>query len=246
MSDLNLTIAILTKNAAATIENALNSSRFAKEILILDDHSTDNTIKICRKFTDKIFFSDQSNFAAKRNEILKKLTTDWIFYLDSDEEITPKLQQEIMDIVNQNVPMAFRVKRINYFLGTKMYPDVVDRLFHRSVIKGWSGEVHESPILTTPPQLLKHSLIHRTHTDITSMLEKTNHWSEFEAELRIKAHHPPVAWWRLIRIAFTEFWHQFIKLRVGSFGRNGVFEGYFQIIDKLIVYTKLWEKQHRS
>lgn len=245
MSKPNLTVAVLTKNSAATIEAALKSVVFAQQILVIDDQSTDDTVTICRQFTNHVLQSNQPNFAAKRNELLKHLKTDWICYLDSDEIISPELAEDIQQITINNHPAAYRIKRVNFFLGTKMYPDYVDRLFHKSVIQGWSGDVHESPILTTSPQLLEQPIIHHTHTDITSMLGKTNHWSEFEAELRIKANHPPIAWWRLIRIAITEWWHQFIHIKVGRFGRSGLFEGYFQIVDKLIVYTKVWEKQRQ-
>lgn len=242
----NITAAILTKNSAQTILTCLESVTWAKHILILDDHSTDNTIDIAQKFTNKILLSDQPNFAAKRNELLRQINTDWILYVDSDEVISKRLSSQILEIVKANQPAVYKIKRVNYFLNTKMYPDYVDRLFHKSTIKSWYGDVHESPNLTVSPQTLDLPIIHHTHTDITSMLEKTNHWSEFEADLRVKANHPPVAWWRLIRIMITEIRHQFVKLGVGRFGRNGIFEGYFQMIDKLIVYTKLWERQQKS
>jgi len=245
MDKYSLTVAIIVKNAESTIPQALESASWAEEIIVLDDHSTDRTVEISKKLTDKIYSTNQPNFSAKREELLKKMTTDWILYLDSDEVISKELRQEVIKIITVNKPSAYKVKRQNFFLGTKMYPDSVDRLFHRSVVKGWTGQLHDSPIVETEVNQLKHSLIHHTHTDITSMLAKTNKWSEFESDLRIKANHPPMAWWRLIRIAVTVFWQQYIRLGVGRFGRAGLFEGYFQIIDKLIVYTKVWEKQQK-
>lgn len=243
MNKTNLTVGIIAKNASATIESAIQSVDWADAIIILDDNSNDNTVQISESAGAKVYVTHAPNFAAKRNELLKYLQTDWIFYLDSDEVVSPKLAKNIQQIVTNNRPAAYRIKRVNFFLDTKMYPDYVDRLFHKSIINGWSGDVHESPKLTVSPETIEQPIIHHTHADITSMLEKTNKWSEFEAELRIKANHPPIAWWRLIRIAFTEWWHQFVHLKVGRFGRSGFFEGYFQIIDKLIVYTKVWEKQ---
>jgi len=246
MDKHGLTVAIIVKNASASIRKSLNSVRFADEIIIVDDHSEDDTVKICKEFTDKVYPTNQLNFAAKRNKILEEVVTDWILYIDADEVVTTNLAKEISAIVSQNDPGAYKVIRENYFLGTKMYPDQVERLFHRSVIKEWTGAVHESPTLTCPAKALKSPLLHFTHTDITSMLQKTNQWSDIEADLRLKADHPPMAWWRLIRIALSVGWHQWVTLRVGAFGRAGLFEGYFQVVDKLIVYTKLWEKQQTS
>lgn len=243
MDKHRLTVAIIAKNASSSIKAALTSVSWADDIVVLDDSSTDDTVKTAREFTRQVYITTQPNFAAKRNEALQKINTDWIFYVDSDEVVTKELASEIQTIITKNAIGAYRIKRQNYFLGTRMYSDFVDRLFHKSTLLKWQGDVHESPVITGSFQYLKHPIVHHTHTDITSMLEKTNQWSEFEADLRIKAHHPKVAWWRLIRIMLTEFWHQFGKLKVGRFGRSGVFEGYFQIVDKLIVYTKLWEKQ---
>jgi hypothetical protein len=127
-----------------------------------------------------------------------------------------------------------------------MYPDIVERLFHTSLLEKWVNDIHESPIYKGEAQLLDNSLIHHTHRDISSMLEKTNEWSEIEADLRIQANHPPVKWWRLVRMALTTAWKQFISLQLLQHGRAGLFEGYFQIVDKLVVYTKLWERQNEK
>jgi glycosyltransferase involved in cell wall biosynthesis len=241
--DQKITAGIICKNAAATIEQTLQSLSWVDQIIVADDHSTDRTVDLVKKYTSHIVSVNETSFAEKRNKILRQLQTEWIFYIDADEVVTPELAKEIRQIIVSAGPGSYKVTRQNFFLGTKMYPDSVDRLFHKSVIKGWKGEVHESPVIEGEVKQLRYPLIHHTHTDITSMLAKTNKWSEFEAELRIKAHHPPIAWWRLIRISLTVFWHQFITLGIGRFGRAGIFEGYFQIIDKLIVYTKVWEKQ---
>jgi glycosyltransferase involved in cell wall biosynthesis len=245
MDKSRLTVAIIAKNAQKTIINALESAKQADEIIILDDHSDDQTVEIAKKYTDSVYSTNQPNFAAKRNEALEKVTTDWLLYLDSDEIISPELMGAIKRIVKDNKKAAYRIRRRNFFLGKEMYPDYVDRLFHKDLIKGWHGDVHESPIVNSKFKRLNLPIIHHTHTDITSMLTKTNHWSEFEADLRIRANHPPVAWWRLMRMTATELWHQFANLKVGRFGREGLFEGYFQMVDKLIVYTKLWEKQQK-
>lgn len=238
-----LTIGILTKDSAESLLKTLQSVRFAEEIIVVDNGSTDDTLKIAKKFTKSIFPSSSNSFAEKRNVVLEKATYPWIFYLDADEVVTPNLRMEIAQVVKDDLPKAYFVKRQNYFLGTLMYPDEVERLFHKEVLQHWEGRVHEHPVLTQAADRLSSPLNHFTHTTITAMLTKTNHWSETEAQLRLTANHPSMTWWRLPRIALTYFWQQFIKLKVWRYGRNGIFEGYYQIIDKLIVYVKLWEKQ---
>lgn len=243
---LPISVIVLTKNAEATLEQTLKSVCFAQEVVALDDHSTDKTLELLRHFNVRVVESEQSNFAEKRTHSLSLVKTDWILYVDSDEIVTQELEQEIRRIIETNKPGAYRLRRRNYFLGTEMYPDYVDRLFHKSVIKEWQGAVHESPVLSEKPMQIEASLIHHTHRTIHSMLAKTNEWSEHEADLRLRANHPPVAWWRLIRIGTTFFIGNYFGKRLYRYGRAGLYESYFQMIDKLIVYVKLWERQQKE
>lgn len=241
----DLTIALLSHNAETTIEAALKSADFVEHILVIDNHSTDKTIDIALKFTDRIITTNEQSFAEKRNLALETLKTDWIFYLDTDEEITPELQKELIETVSSDQVGVYSVRRENYFLGRRMDPDWVERLFHRQMISGWFGKVHESPDIKGEVVQLEFPLFHTSHTDITSMLKKTNSWSEIEADLLMESKHPPIAWWRLIRVAVSTFWTQITRRRLWKYGREGWFEAYFQAINSLVVYTKLWEKQNQ-
>lgn len=239
-----LTVAVLTKNAGDTLVATLDSVVFADELLIIDQYSTDKTIDIALHYTKAIYSTSLVSFAKRRNLALTHCRTPWLLYIDSDEVVTEALQHEILTAVRSAIPAAYAVTRINYFLGKKMYPDIVERLFHTEILTGWRGKVHESPIVTGPVYRLQHPLIHKTHRSITTMLHKTNEWSEIEAGLRVEARHPPIRIWRLIRVALTEAGHQMMTKKVWRYGREGWFEGYFQVINSLIVYTKVWERQH--
>jgi glycosyltransferase involved in cell wall biosynthesis len=250
----HLTIAVLTKNSAPTLTRSLESAQFAQSLIVLDDHSSDDSTAIATAFHAKVLQSTTTSFAKKREEVLAHVTTPWLFYLDADEVITPKLAQELEEISQTNpdfdkgtTPITtYKVTRENHFLGRIMYPDSVHRLFYLSSLKGWYGAVHETPKFEGALGHLSGLLIHHTHTDITSMLEKTNFFSEHEARLRFEAEHPPVVWWRLIRIALTFFVGNYFGKKLYRYGREGLFESYFQMIDKLVVYVKLWAMQHPS
>jgi glycosyltransferase involved in cell wall biosynthesis len=238
-----ITAIILTRDNEATIQRVIGSVAFCQEILVLDSGSTDKTKEIALAIGAKVYQITDKSFAVKRNIGLEKAANNWLLYLDSDEVVSEPLALEINQAVTDNIPGVYRITRQNIFLGREMYPDKVERLFHKTKIKGWEGEVHEHPLINGDIKELKEPLKHYTHTDITSMLLKTNEWSEIEADLRIKARHPPVKWWRLFRIAVTVWWQQLVDKKVWQYGREGWFEGYFQVVDKLIVYTKLWERQ---
>ena len=75
------------------------------------------------------------------------------------------------------------------------------------------------------------------------MVEKTNKWSESEAELRYKAGHPEMSWWRFLRVMFTAFTDSYFKEKGYKSGTAGLVEAVFQSFSMFITYAKLWEKQ---
>lgn len=82
-----ISLCMIVRNEAQNIELALKSAcPFVDEIVIIDTGSTDNTVEICRKYTEKIYsFKWLNDFSAARNEAIKYATQDWILMLDADE-----------------------------------------------------------------------------------------------------------------------------------------------------------------
>ena len=78
------------------------------------------------------------------------------------------------------------------------------------------------------------------------MLAKTLGFTTYEANLRFDAHHPPVVWWRFLRVMATEFWLRFVRLQAFRDGIEGVIAGVFQVFNTFIIYARLWELQHEK
>jgi len=91
MSELKISVYMITYNNERTVEKAVKSVTWADEIVVVDSFSTDKTVEICRKFTDRVFqrmwpgFRDQYQYAAD-------LTTHpWVMFVDADEEVSREL-----------------------------------------------------------------------------------------------------------------------------------------------------------
>ncbi len=194
----------------------------------------------------------KGSFHDWHNEGLKKAKGDWIFYLDSDEEATKELKEEIMSIVDSNPSNAcFAIPRRNIIFGKEFkysgqYPDYQKRLFRRKLLKRWEGAVHEEPIFDGNLAHLNNPIKHHKNMTISEMVEKTNKWSEIEADLMINANHPPMNIVRFSTAAFREFWLRFVVQKSFLDGKEGIIYGIYQIYSKLISYAKLWEKQLQS
>ncbi len=192
------------------------------------------------------------NFSDWRNQGLKKAKGDWVLYLDTDEEITNSLKEEILQSIDSDQSAAcYAIPRRNMIFGKEFkysgqYPDYQKRLFRRLAIKKWTGAVHEEPVFTGGMGHLNNPMIHRKEMTISDMLEKTNKWSEYEADLMIKANHPPMNILRFFSAGFREFVLRFIKERCFLDGEKGIIYGMYQIYSRLISYSKLWEKQQST
>ena len=77
--------------------------------------------------------------------------------------------------------------------------DRVIRLFKKSALHRYEGQLHEQPVYSGELRTMNHELIHYSHRDLTSMLNKTLDFTAYEAKLRLAAGHPSLAWWRFLR-----------------------------------------------
>ena len=245
----NLSIIILTKNEATMIGDCLRSvkSLLSKEVIVVDDNSSDTTGEIAKQNGATVLLHTKKDFAEARNFGLSKVTSEWVLYVDADERISPELSQEILDCISHTHNVAFEIPRQNFYLGKKWpYEEKLTRLFKKTSLSGWYGEVHESPKVSGEIGKLTHPLIHYTHRNLSEMVENTIIWSKIEAELRLKAHHPPVSWWRIPRVMIPVFFAYYISQGGWKVGTVGLIESIYQAFSIFITYARLWEMQNST
>lgn len=184
-----LSVIIITKNAAEHIKRCLQSVNFADEIIIVDSGSEDNTIEICQQFTDNITVTDWLGFGIQKNRALAKAQHEWVLSIDADEQLTPELQSEIQQAIQQTQYTAFSISRISYYCGRWMqhsgwYPDRIIRLFKKECAHFTDVPIHEK-VLVTQGKIgyLQGQLRHFSFTSIEAVLDKINHYSTASADM---------------------------------------------------------------
>jgi glycosyltransferase involved in cell wall biosynthesis len=241
---------IIARNEEKMIGEALKSLAFCDEIIVVDNGSSDKTKDIAEKLGAKVSEIKSNDFSQLRNFGLSKAENPWILYLDADERIDDELKASIREIVSSDSNFAaFFLKRKNFYFGNHQWPKIekLERLFRKEKLKGWKGELHESPVVEGEIGKIDAGFIeHFTHRDLESMLNKTNEWSAKEALLRYNSGHPKMSWWRFPRVMLTAFFDSYIKQGGFKVGATGIVESMYQSFSMFVTYAKLWELQNRS
>ena len=241
---------VLAKNSESMIADCLDTLSFCDEIIVIDDGSSDRTVDLARRMGAKVFVHSAESFAEKRNFGLSKAKGEWVLYLDSDERVSAELRQNIQDALREGKHsiVAFRILRKNFYFGNHEWPNIekLERLFKKSALKEWRGEVHETPVVEGKIGDLEGYVLHYTHRDLSSMVKKTIEWSKIEAELRFKNNHPQMSWWRFFRVMGTGFFDSYVNQRGYKAGTAGLVESLYQAFSMFITYARLWEMQSQT
>jgi len=242
----NISGVIIARNEEKMIGEALDSLSFCDEILVIDNGSTDKTKEIALKAGAKIHELRINDFSELRNFALSKAESDWILYLDADERITDDLKDSIKkNVSNDSKYAAFNLLRKNYYFGNHEWPYIekMERMFKKDKLKQWRGKLHESPVIEGEVGQLDGFILHFTHRDLESMLNKTIEWSTKEALLRYNSGHPKMTWWRFPRVMMSGFLNSYVKQKGYKAGVAGMVESIYQAFSMFITYAKLWELQ---
>lgn len=240
---------IIVKNGQDLIEDCLKSILFCDEIIVVDGGSEDQTVEIAKKYKTEIYSHNLQDFSEIRNLGLEKAKGKWILYIDVDERVTLELGKNIKEVVkSDSVVAAYKVLRKNYYFGNNEWPYIekLERLFKKEKLNGWQGKLHESPVIEGKTGELTGFLLHYTHRDLTSMVNKTIEWSKIEAELRFNSNHPKMSWWRFPRVMTTAFLNSYVRQKGYKAGTAGLIESIYQSFSIFITYARLWEIQKRT
>ncbi len=207
-----LSVTVITKNEAADIDAALASVGWADEIVVVDSRSSDETVTIARRHTDRIVVRDWPGYIEQKNYAASIASHDWILSLDADERVTPALADEIKrTVAGEPRAAAFRIPRVTWHLGrwvrtTDWYPDYQTRLYDRRAAQ-WTGKyVHEAVTVRGETGQLRGALHPYAYRDVADHLETIDRYTTYAARqmhedgrragvLQIVGH-PPLAFLR--------------------------------------------------
>jgi glycosyltransferase involved in cell wall biosynthesis len=184
-----LSVILIAKDESADIRACLESVRWADEIVVVDGGSRDDTVAICREYTDKVYVcEDWFGFGAQKNRALGYATGEWVLSVDADERVSTALRKEIEQARVSERFVGYEIPRRSSYCGRVLrhggwWPDHVLRLFKREQGRFCTRRVHEKVIMRGPLGRLHEPLIHETFGSLEEVLDKINSYSSEGAQL---------------------------------------------------------------
>lgn len=223
--DRNTTVAgvVLTLNEEYCLGNALRSLAWCDEILVVDSGSTDRTQQIAEQYgarfvqhiqTPPFLITKQRNWALDYAD----LTSDWVFFLDADEEVSPILVEKIILSINSPTALdAYELTPRYWFLGkwlklTQGYPNWHPRLVKRSCVY-FEGGVWETFTAGSRVGRLSYPYEHYAFSKgFDDWLERHRRYASWDAEQIVQyltsssSSYPSTQRRRYLRLIMSRLW----------------------------------------
>src|SRR3989344_2860401 len=247
-----ISVVINTLNEASDLEQALESLKWADEIIVCDMYSDDNSVEIAKKYGAKVVFHKRvSHVELARNYAISKASNDWILILDPDEEIPESLASRIQDITVKMEQINFvEIPRKNlifnkWMKASMLWPDYNIRFFRKGTVV-WGEKIHLDPQTNGVGIKLemeeKYAMIHHHYTSVSQFIERLNRYTTVQAK-ELHSDGVKFDWADLISKPLGEFLGRFFANKGFEDGLHCLSLSLLQAFSFLVVYLKLWELQ---
>ncbi|MEA4826423.1 MAG: glycosyltransferase [Clostridium sp.] len=244
---MKLSIAMIVKNEEKYIENTLKPLKklqeyIESEIIIVDTGSTDNTVAIAKKYTDKIYFHKwNNNFGDMRNISIKYCTGDWILVIDADEVLYNV--EDLADLIKNNKLNKYNGALIKITNFKKTIENSISngnicpllRIFRNGTV-GYEGSIHEQPKFKYPITDTNIRLIHYGYDNNNYELMEYKFKRNLNL-LLVELEKDPNNIYVLFQIAVSYYMHRdlkealkYIKMAYDEAGKD--INNYIYVIDK--------------
>ena len=182
-----LSVLILAKNEENNLHDCISSVKFADEVLVIDDGSTDRTKEVAVSLGARVIeHAMNGDWGGQQTFAIQQAAHPWVLFLDADERISEPLAEEIKAAVAKDEQVAYWIQRENKFHFNKathgiLRPDFVDRLFPAKD-SHVTGLVHPKIVTPYPNKKLKNLMYHYTYDNWNQYFGKFNNYTKLAAE----------------------------------------------------------------
>lgn len=147
---------MIVRDNETTIRDCLSGIRkWVDEMIVVDTGSVDNTPSICDELGAKVStFPWRDDFAAARNESIRRATGEWIFWMDSDDTITEENGRKLRETVYRDHPETVLGYVMQVHCPGRNREDLYDttivdhvKLFRNHPLIQFEGRIHEQVLM---------------------------------------------------------------------------------------------------
>ncbi|MBN4054678.1 glycosyltransferase family 2 protein [Nitrospira defluvii] len=232
---------IISFNEENKIEDCLKSlDGLVDEIVVVDSKSTDCTVEIALKYTDKIHIQAFLGYVAQKKLAVSHANYDWILSLDCDERLSPDLKNSIEAIkVRIEEYDAYEMPRKTFYvyrwLNHCWYPDRKIRLFNKHKAEWIGVNVHEKvSVRSDKVKGLDGDILHYSFDTISAHIQTLDRFTEIGANEILKRG-KPVSVFSPIGHAFWTFFRIYLL-------RKGFLDGFAGFVASVLSFMHVFVK----
>lgn len=184
---------VLSLEEAANLPRCLGSLDWCDERLVVDSGSSDGSQQLARSLGARVLEHRQSGrflITEQRNWALRHggLRSDWVLFLDADEQVGPACRQAILNAINDiDATDGFELTPRYWFLGrwlrrTQGYPNWHPRLVRRGRMDFEGGVWESFPAGRRVGRIAEPYEHYAFSKGIDDWLERHRRYADWEAE----------------------------------------------------------------
>lgn len=248
----NITVIIHSYSYSSILECVQSAKLLTNHIYIVGEETRKEVKRDLEKLGVKvIYFPNPGIVEPARKFGIMQAKTPWIFLLDADEQISPLLAQEILNVIKDTSYGFFQIPRKELLFHSHWlkyggwWPNYQTRLIQRRMFVDWPKHIHSTPVIKGKKGLLSESLLHYSQNDFSDIVNRTIVFESNESELLFKAkrHASTLTFFRKF---LGELFRRLVRWQGFLDGSIGIIESIYQAFSKTITYLFLYERYKKN
>jgi glycosyltransferase involved in cell wall biosynthesis len=249
----SITPVILTYNEASNIGRTMEKLRWAKDIVVVDSLSSDNTLSIIAGFPMARVFQRkfESHFSQWNSAINETdIKTEWVLALDADYILTDEFIDELKALDPDTDTVGFRAKFIYCIHGRRLrgsvYPPVTV-LFRRAQAEYRQDGHTQRVAVDGNIRNLNSSILHDDRKPLSQWLASQDRYMKLEVNKLMQTDWQQIGWadrLRKLRVVFPFiifFYCLFIKGAILD-GSAGLYYSFQRMLAEILLSLRLIQR----
>jgi glycosyltransferase involved in cell wall biosynthesis len=246
-----LSALVVARNEERQLAACLETLRFADEIVVALDRTTDRSAEIAGSFGARVVEGAWPLEGERRSAAVAACSGDWVIEIDADERATPALAEEIRRVIATAgdtyflIPIANHIggKLIRYGWGAYNGAAMRAALYRRGGKRWGKGRVHPPVSYAGERRELANPIVHFVDRDLSDMFRRLNSYTDAAALDALERGEIP-RFRSAFRRLFSRAWKSYVARKGYREGAYGIALALFSALYPMLIYLKVTTHDH--